>query len=365
MQKYKSLITGSLIAAMIIVTPLVTFADNDNKDKKDNDNKEIQVREIKSEKNQKEHSWFNSNWFISRKDRITSAPVISNVVVDTNKTYKTKIKWDTSVRSNSFVWFSKTSPVDTSIKPTIKRNDRVLSHKIELKKLESNTKYYVVVGSANGQNKTLSTETSFTTGVINENNNNLSIKSLEGKKIINVGDTAKVMVNVSDKGNGNLSFSADWGDTTSSNQSSLLNKTIQSATFNHIYNTIGTYTATFTVTNNDGKTDSKSMEIKVVSIISDITSPIISNIETKVNKTDATISWITNEPTTSSIFYNATTTVDVNNSNTPKVVDSKLVTKHSLNIPLLVSSTLYHFIIKSVDAANNAVTSIEYAFHTN
>ena len=277
MKKYKSLITSSLLLALIVVTPIVSFADNNNKDKNDNENKIGQLNKVKenkdqNEKNQKNNSWFRSNWFNNHNLKDTTAPIISNIVATSTKSKKATIKWETDVRSNTFIWYSKVSPVNTSIDPMMKRGDRVLKHKIELKKLEPNTKYYVVVGSANNMGMIKSTEISFTTPAITP----------------------------------------------------------------------------------------------VVTLpVVDTTAPVISNIETTVNGSNVEISWKTNEATSSTIFYSIITPVDTTVASLTKVVNNTLTKEHRLSIPNLTSNTLYHFILKSVDASNNTVSSSELSFRTN
>lgn len=170
MKKYKSLITSSLLVALIIATPVVSFAENNNKDKNDNANKIGQLNRVRENKEKKDASWFGSSWFNSHNTKDTTAPVISNVLATlSNNTKKAKISWTTDIKANSIVWYSTTSPVDTSVKgiTTMKRNSRTFKHSIELKKLQPNTKYYVVVGSANGIGMVKSTEISFTTPAIN------------------------------------------------------------------------------------------------------------------------------------------------------------------------------------------------------
>ena len=272
MKKYKSLITSSLLLALIITTPVISFADN-NKNKNDNENKIEQLNKVKENKDKKENSWFGSNWFKGH-SKSTIAPVISNVIVVSTKTNKTTIKWETDSRSNTFVWYSTTTPVDTSINPNLKRNDRVLKHKFELKKLEAGTKYYVVVGSANNIGVTKSAEISFTTPVI-------------------------------------------------------------------------------------------AVTPVVTAPVVDTTAPVISNIETTVSGSNVAISWKTDEATSSTIFYSITTPVDTTTASITKVVDNTFKKEHSLSIPSLTSNTLYHFILKSVDASNNTSSSSELSFRTN
>lgn len=262
MKKYKSLITSSLLAALIIATPVVSFAENNNGNKDDNGNKKEQPLKVKKD-----------GWFNSHNSKSVTAPVISSVVITSTKTKKATIKWNTDVRSNSFVWYSTTPTVDTSINPNMRRGDRVLKHKFELKKLQPNTKYYVIVGSANNIGIIKSSEISFTT---------------PAKKV--VIDTPVVI---------------------------------------------------------------------------DTTAPIISDIENRINASNVTISWTTNELATSKTYYSPTTPVIINASNTLLITDNSLTKKHSVSIPSLTSNTLYHFILKSVDAANNTVSSNELSFRTN
>ena len=89
------------------------------------------------------------------------------------------------------------------------------------------------------------------------------------------------------------------------------------------------------------------------------------DIEKKINDSEVQISWETNEEASSSIFYGTEEPIDVDSTNTAKVEDKTLKTNHSLSISGLASDTLYHFIIKSVDASNNVALSSESTFVTN
>jgi len=268
-KKYKSLITSSLIAAIIISVPIASFAESNNNDTSNKKTEHSNV--IKLDKNQKMNFQFGSNWFNKHNSKDTTIPVISNVITTSNKTSKATISWKTDIKSNSFIWYSKTSGIDTSINPTIKQNSKVLNHKINIKKLEPNTKYYVVVGSANGVGIIKSSETSFTTPATT-----------------------------------------------------------------------------------------------IITPVVDTTAPVISDKEVTINASSVTISWKTNEPSNSKVFYTISINpLDINSSATASVSDGKLVKNHSLSIPLLTPNTLYHFILKSIDAKNNGTVSSESSFMTS
>lgn len=96
----------------------------------------------------------------------------------------------------------------------------------------------------------------------------------------------------------------------------------------------------------------------------DVTAPVLSSIVAVPAATSATITWTTNEPSSSKVFVSATTPVDVNSSTTVSVADASLVTNHSIVLTGLATSTTYHFVVRSADAANNVATSGESSFLT-
>lgn len=297
---------------------------------------------------------------------VTQAPVISNLTAVSNNPRHATITWTTDIRSNSVIWYSTTSPVNTSIDPkVIGHNKKVLNHRINLNKLQPGTKYYVIVGSENGAGKTLSSETSFTTAGLSDNSTPV-ITSVTGNTEITAGDTATLTVNAYDPKNGTLSYSADWGDSVPS----MLSRSfwsgqpfVQTSTFTHVYSAPGTYTATFTTENSAGKkaTSKITISVKPQNPV-DTTAPVISNIGIQVGNTTSTISWTTNELATGKVFYSTVTPVDVNTATS--VSDANLVASHSLNITGLSANTLYHFIVVSSDGSSNKTTSSEGTFTT-
>ena len=297
-----------------------------------------------------------------------TAPVISNLIASSIKVNKSTISWTTDTKSSSNVWFSKISPVNTTIRANLSKKNKVLNHKIVLNKLDANTKYYVIVNSINNSGTTTSSEISFTT-LEKTDNSNPVITSLTGDTTVKAGNTTTITVNAKDLNNESLTYGVNWGDTNIISNSLLKVKEspvfVQSATFNHIYNLPGVYNATFVVTNADGKKDTSSTKITVTPIILDATAPVISELKTLTGDTTSTISWITNELSTSQIYYSKITPVNVTSNETVSIVDNALATNHSLNITGLAKSTLYHFIVKSTDATNNTVVSSESAFMTN
>jgi hypothetical protein len=348
MQKYKPFIISSLLAAIIITTPVISFAENNDKNGNDNQTKSFLGR------------IFNSS------DRKTITNTINNLSVSAIRSNRAVITWKTDIKSSSTVWYSKTSPVDTSVAPNFSRKNKIFAHRVQLNRLEPNTKYYVVVKSTNRLGTTTSSEISFTT-LATVSDNTPIITSISGPRSIKAGETETITVNAYDTKNEALNYSVNWGDTGTTPLAQGFTQPIfvQSTTFSHVYNSPGIYNATFTVQNSDGKKNSSTITITVNPVSADTTAPVISNVETKTGSSTATISWDTNEPSTSQIYYSKITPVEVTSNETISLVDNTLSTKHSLSITGLAKSTLYHFVIKSTDASNNTTVSGESAFMTN
>src|SRR3989344_382470 len=91
--------------------------------------------------------------------------------------------------------------------------------------------------------------------------------------------------------------------------------------------------------------------------------PIINTITaTSTASTTASVSWTTNEKTTSVFWYSTTTPLDT--SSATKLEDNTLSMSHSANLSLLTASTTYYYLIKVSDKTGNSATSTEGSFMT-
>lgn len=91
----------------------------------------------------------------------------------------------------------------------------------------------------------------------------------------------------------------------------------------------------------------------------DTTPPIISNVQSNPTSNASVITWSTNESATRQVEYG--TTVAYGSLTTE---NTTLLTSHSQTLSGLTPSTLYHYRVKSKDAAGNLTTSADFTFTT-
>lgn len=97
--------------------------------------------------------------------------------------------------------------------------------------------------------------------------------------------------------------------------------------------------------------------------LADTTAPAISSVAASaVGSTTASVSWTTNEPATSKVYFDSGASLDLDDASI--VQNAALVTNHSLSLTGLTASTTYSFAVQSQDAAGNKSTSAVGSFVT-
>lgn len=97
--------------------------------------------------------------------------------------------------------------------------------------------------------------------------------------------------------------------------------------------------------------------------VPDTTAPVISALGvSSLASTTATVSWTTNEPATSKLYYGTTTPVALGSALT--VGNGSLVTSHVLGLSGLATSTTYSYVLESKDAVANTATTSTQSFIT-
>jgi hypothetical protein len=91
-----------------------------------------------------------------------------------------------------------------------------------------------------------------------------------------------------------------------------------------------------------------------------VSNPLISSVAaSNVSSSGGTITWTTNEPSTSQVDYGLTTAYG-----TSTALTTTLVTSHSQPLRALAPSTLYHYRVKSKDSAGRVAVSGDFTFTT-
>ncbi|MEK7635478.1 MAG: fibronectin type III domain-containing protein [Patescibacteria group bacterium] len=111
-----------------------------------------------------------------------------------------------------------------------------------------------------------------------------------------------------------------------------------------------------------GTSDINEIDFKI-----DVTAPVISNVQSSnVGTNSATITWSTDEQSTSQVQYNKTGSFvsDCATNNDCTTLDSNPVTSHTVNLSNLDSGATYYYRVRSKDAAGNEAISSNYTFTT-
>ena len=91
----------------------------------------------------------------------------------------------------------------------------------------------------------------------------------------------------------------------------------------------------------------------------DTVPPMISNVVASPSAQSATITWTTDEGSTTQVEYGLTTAYG-----SMTVLDTALVTSHTVSVSGLSQGTLYHFRVRSRDASGNERISADFTFTT-
>jgi len=99
----------------------------------------------------------------------------------------------------------------------------------------------------------------------------------------------------------------------------------------------------------------------IVTVNNDTTPPVISNVVvSSIQPSGATMTWTTNEAGSSEVEYGQTTAYG-----SFSTLDVTLVTAHTMSLGNLAPTTLYHFRVRSRDAAGNLAVSGDSTFTTS
>jgi hypothetical protein len=292
-----------------------------------------------------------------------TAPDISNIHVDATTT-SAHIMWNTNEQANSAVYYGTSSPVvigddETSVESN---GSLVLHHSLMLNDLEASTTYYVLVVSADdAHNTSTSSQLSFTTGEVGDN----VAPIIEDIVILRTDATSTITWHTDEDSDSAVFF----GTTTPLAINASSTGVVESGTLLNDHTIVlsdldasTTYYVIIRSRDADGNVGLSTEHSFTTLAAPDVTAPLISSLATVVGSTTLDVSWMTNEPATTKVYFSTSTPVDLGSAST--TLNSSLVLSHDALVTGLSSDTTYHLILESKDAANNIRQTDEFSVHT-
>ena len=324
-------------------------------------------------KNKGEVSYFFSNCFlpfgIAKKfggsyssTTDTTAPVISNIKTNP-QTNEAVITWTTNEKADSTVFWSFSSGVNTSSSTNVSKSKLTKDHRIVVSGLNASTTYFAVIRSKDASgNSSLSSEISFTTKPTQ-----LDTVSPVISDVALLNSTSSI--NVSWKTDENSTSRLYYGTFANLNVNSSSTAFVESTTLvkNHLVALTGLTASTTYYLAVESKDASGNRTVTPVftthttgSTVLDTTAPVISNIVTTSGTSTVGVTWNTNEPTTSKLFYSTTSPLITSASSTNFISSGTLLINHNMTVTNLATSTLYYFLIQSTDSSSNISISTQF-----
>ncbi len=274
-----------------------------------------------------------------------SAPVISNIT-ESPLVNTSTITWVTNKQADSqIIYGTSTSYGSTTTLDSV----LTAQHSVTITGLSAGTLYYYKIRSTdvNGLLGESSGDRTFTTAAGNDTTapviSNVATSSvfLTGATI--TWDTDEAANHLVDYGTSGSygSLAGDPSDFTSTTHSVSLSN----LTGNTVYY--------FSVRSQDATGNTATSSQFTFTTIADTAEPVITNVTTAVvNHDSAVITWNTNEPASSDVYY------DTNNTSLSlSKTTSTLETTHSVTLTGLTKDTTYYYLVSSADASNNLATS--------
>jgi hypothetical protein len=229
----------------------------------------------------------------------------------------------------------------------------VTSHSLSLTGLTGSTTYHYRVKSKDASNNlATSGDYTFTTS-------DITPPTISGVSASGITGTGATIIWTTNEASDSQ---VEYGLTTSYGASTALNTAMVTSHSLSLTGLTGSTTYHYRVKSKDASNNlaTSGDYLFTTAVGSDIAAPIISGVSaSNITDTGATISWITDEASDSQIEYGITASYGSSTS-----LRNALVTLHSQSLTGLVAGAIYHYRVKSADAAGYQAVSADYTFAT-
>ncbi len=283
----------------------------------------------------------------------TTAPVISAVAASSLTAIGATISWTTNEPATSLVEYGLTTGYGTS---SPLNSTRVTAHSRTLTGLSAATTYHYRVISVDATgNSAVSADYTFTTAAAADTTPPV-VSSIAAGGVTSSGATISWTTNEAS------TTQVDYGATTTYGSSTALNSALVTAHSAALTGLQGGTTYHFRVRSLDAAGNvALSGDATFTTLAApDTTAPALSAIAAgSPTSGGATITWTTNEASTTQVDYGTTTAYGSSTT-----LNASLVTAHSATLAGLQAATIYHFRVRSLDAAGNVALSGDATFTT-
>jgi len=273
----------------------------------------------------------------------TTAPVISNVAAQGINLYSATINWNTNENSDSQVDYGETIAYGQS---TILNPSGVTAHSQGLSGLKPGTVYHYRVKSRDASgNLAISSDHTFTTAPLVISN-------------VAAGAIASSCVTITWNTNVATNSQVQYGTTTAYGQSTTLDPLLVTAHSQPITGLTANTVYHYRVRSRDAANNL----VESGDFTFTTGTLVVSNVNVvNITTTSATITWNTNDPTTTQVEYGLTPAYG---QFAPLTPSATLATAHSQVLTGLTPGTVYHFRTNSIDEAGNHAYCSGFTFTT-
>jgi hypothetical protein len=283
----------------------------------------------------------------------TTPPVISSIAAGSITASGATVTWTTNEASNTQVEYGLTTSYGSQ---TTLDTSMVTSHGAQLSGLTAGSLYHYRVKSRDAAgNLSVSADRTLTTAAAPDTTPP-TISSIAAGSITTSGATVTWTTNEASNTQVEYGLTSSYGSQTTLNTSMVTSHSAQLSGL-----TAGTLYH-YRVKSRDaaGNLSVSADRTLTTAAAPDTTPPTISSIAAgSITTSGATVTWTTNEASNTQVEYGLTTAYG-----SQTTLDSSMVTSHSAQLSGLTAGTLYHYRVKSRDAAGNLSVSANGTFTT-